>query len=267
MQALADFITSRQRLLVITGAGISTASGIPDYRDRDGAWKRPQPMTFQAFTASEAARRRYWARSLAGWPRFARARPNAAHQALATLQQRGRVQALVTQNVDGLHQAAGSTAVIDLHGRLDAVVCLGCARRSPRAAFQQALAAANPGWAGLPAGIAPDGDADLDELDFSGFRVPACAYCGGVLKPDVVFFGESVPRARVEAVHAHLQQSDGVLVVGSSLMVWSGLRFVRAAHAAGLPLAILNQGLTRADALASLKYEADIATTLAALAY
>ena len=260
---LADFLSTHQRLLVITGAGISTGSGIPDYRDRDGAWKRPPPMTFQTFTGSEAARRRYWARSLVGWPRFGMARPNAAHHLLATLQQRGRVQALVTQNVDGLHQAAGSTGVIDLHGRLDAIVCLGCGTRSARTDFQQALVAANPSWVDRPAGLAPDGDADLDEVDFSSFHVPACVRCGGLLKPDVVFFGESVPRQRVAAVQAHLDASDAVLVVGSSLMVWSGFRFLKAAAAAQRPIAILNRGVTRADDLAQLKCEDDIATALA----
>lgn len=264
MAGLAGFLAAHQRLLVITGAGISTASGIADYRDRDGAWKRPPPMTYQAFTGSEAARRRYWARSLLGWPRMARARPNPAHHLLAGLQQRGQVQALVTQNVDGLHQAAGSDAVIDLHGRLDAVVCLGCGARSARAQLQQVLEAANPGWLERPAGIAPDGDADLDEVDFSCFQVPACTHCAGVLKPDVVFFGESVPRTRVATVQAHLAAADSVLVVGSSLMVWSGFRFVKAAADAGLPIAILNRGLTRADGLATLTCDEDIASALAA---
>lgn len=264
-QTLPAFIAAHRRLLVITGAGISTASGIPDYRDRSGAWKRPQPMTWQAFTGSPAARRRYWARSLVGWQRFGQARPNASHHALAALQRQGQVQALVTQNVDGLHSAAGSVDVIDLHGRLDRIVCLQCGQGDGRPAFQQRLAAANPGWATLPAGLAPDGDADLDEIDFSGFQVPGCVHCGGMLKPDVVFFGESVPRQRVLAVQQHLSAADGVLVVGSSLMVWSGFRFVHAAAQAGLPLAILNQGTTRADDLATLKLEQDCAAALAFL--
>lgn len=263
--ALQDFIAAHHRIVLITGAGCSTGSGIPDYRDAGGAWKRPPPVNFQPFINQAATRRRYWARSLVGWPRFARARPNAVHQALAALQRSGRVQALVTQNVDGLHQAAGSTGVIDLHGRLDAVVCLGCGARGARAAFQQALVAANPAWADLPAGLAPDGDADLDEVDFSGFQVPACAHCGGLLKPDVVFFGESVPRARVETVHAHVAAADAVLVVGSSLMVWSGMRFVQTAAAAGLPLAAVNRGHTRADPLLQLKVDADCAAALAFL--
>ena len=264
-QTLPAFIAAHQHLLVITGAGISTASGIPDYRDRSGAWKRPQPMTWQAFTGEAAARRRYWARSLVGWQRFGQARANASHHALAALQRQGRIQALVTQNVDGLHSAAGSVDVIDLHGRLDRIVCLQCGQGDCRQAFQQQLVAANPGWVALPAGIAPDGDADLDEVDFSSFIVPGCLHCGGMLKPDVVFFGESVPRSRVEAVQAHLSAADGVLVVGSSLMVWSGFRFVHAAAQAGLPVAILNQGTTRADGLAGLKVERDCAQALAFL--
>lgn len=262
---LVDFISAHQRLLVITGAGCSTASGIPDYRDRDGAWKRPPPMTWQTFTAEPAARRRYWARSLVGWQRFGQARPNAVHHALTALQAQGRMQALVTQNVDGLHSAAGTDGVVDLHGRLDSLVCLHCRQVSSRAVFQQCLMAANPGWADLPAGLAPDGDADLDEVDFSTFQVPDCRHCGGLLKPDVVFFGESVPRQRVEAVHAHLAAADALLVVGSSLMVWSGFRFVRAAAEAGLPIAIVNHGVTRGDGLATLKHSGDVARALAFL--
>ena len=264
-EPLVDFIAAHQRLLVLTGAGCSTASGIPDYRDQAGAWKRPPPMTYQTFTGDPAARQRYWARSLVGWQRFGSAAPNAVHRALAALQGQGRVQCLVTQNVDGLHDAAGSTGVIDLHGRLDAITCLGCGRRGRRASFQQHLVAENPGWAQLPAGIAPDGDADLDAVDFSAFKVPGCVHCGGMLKPDVVFFGESVPRARVEAVQAHLDAADAVLVVGSSLMVWSGFRFVRAAAQAGLPIAIVNQGTTRADSLVTLKCAEDCSQALAFL--
>jgi NAD-dependent SIR2 family protein deacetylase len=263
--ALQQFIAHHRKIVLITGAGCSTGSGIPDYRDAGGAWKRPQPVTFQAFINEPATRRRYWARSLVGWPRFGRAAPNAVHHALVALQRSGRMQALVTQNVDGLHQAAGSEGVIDLHGRLDAIVCLGCGTRSARAAFQQALVAANPAWVELPAGLAPDGDADLDEVDFSRFQVPDCSQCGGLLKPDVVFFGESVPRQRVDTVHAHVAAADAVLVVGSSLMVWSGMRFVQAAAQAGLPVAAVNRGHTRADALLKLKVDDDCAAALAFL--
>ena len=261
--ALHEFLARHRRLFVLTGAGCSTPSGIPDYRDAEGGWKRVQPVTFQAFTGDAAIRRRYWARSLAGWPRFAAARANAAHQSLAAIEGDGRIEALVTQNVDGLHQQAGSHTVIDLHGRLDRIVCLGCGALSPRADFQHELVHRNPGWDRYAAGTAPDGDADLDGVDFAGFAVPACPRCGGMLKPDVVFYGESVPRARVEAAMAHLHGSDGMLVAGSSLMVYSGFRFARMAAEAGMPLAVLNLGRTRADGLATLKVHADCALALA----
>ena len=246
---LEDFITAHRRLFVLTGAGCSTGSGIPDYRDEQGAWKRTPPVTYQAFVGDGITRRRYWARSLVGWPRIAQAQPNAAHRALAALEAQGRCSQLLTQNVDGLHQAAGSRAVIDLHGRLDAVVCLGCGASSSRADVQRRLAEANPAWAGLAAGAAPDGDADLEDRDFATFQVPACDACGGMLKPDVVFFGENVPRTRVDAAMARLAQADGMLVVGSSLMVYSGLRFVHAAVRAQIPVAAVNLGRTRADDL------------------
>ena len=246
---LEDFIAAHRRLFVLTGAGCSTGSGIPDYRDEQGAWKRTPPVTYQAFVGDRITRRRYWARSLVGWPRIAQEQPNAAHRALAALEAQGRCSQLLTQNVDGLHQAAGSRAVIDLHGRLDAVVCLGCGASSSRADVQRRLAEANPAWAGLAAGAAPDGDADLEDRDFATFQVPACDACGGMLKPDVVFFGENVPRARVDAAMAGLAQADGMLVVGSSLMVYSGLRFVHAAVRAQIPVAAVNLGRTRADDL------------------
>lgn len=246
---LEDFIAAHRRLFVLTGAGCSTGSDIPDYRDEQGAWKRTPPVTYQAFVGDGITRRRYWARSLVGWPRIAQAQPNAAHRALAALEAQGRCSQLLTQNVDGLHQAAGSSAVIDLHGRLDAVVCLGCGASSSRADVQRRLAEANPAWAGLAAGAAPDGDADLEDRDFATFQVPACDACGGMLKPDVVFFGENVPRARVDAAMARLAQADGMLVVGSSLMVYSGLRFVHAAVRAQIPVAAVNLGRTRADDL------------------
>lgn len=261
---LAEFIADHPRLLLLTGAGCSTDSGIPDYRDADGQWKRTPPVDYRAFMADAAVRRRYWARSLVGWPRFGQARPNVTHRALAVLEADGRVELLLTQNVDGLHQRAGSCNVIDLHGRLDEVRCMGCEARSPRQALQQRLLDANPAWAALQATQAPDGDADL-EGDFSGFVVPDCTVCGGLLKPDVVFFGENVPRERVAAVHAHLQRADAVLVVGSSLMVYSGFRFVEAAARAGLPVAAVNLGRTRADALLSLKIEQPCAQALAFL--
>lgn len=260
--ALHRFVSAHAPLFVLTGAGCSTASGIPDYRDQAGAWKRPPPVSWQAFRGEHATRQRYWARSLIGWPRFALARPNATHLALALMEQVGRIQQLVTQNVDGLHQAAGSRRVIDLHGRLDQVVCMECGDLQPRAEFQQRLAATNPDWLQYQAATAPDGDADLDGHDFSGFSVPACVCCGGMQKPDVVFFGEGVPAERVADSYAALRRSSGVLVLGSSLMVRSGLRFVEQAVADGKPVAAVNLGRTRADPLLSLKVETDCATAL-----
>lgn len=263
--SLRAFIEGHSRLFVITGAGVSTDSGIPDYRDRNGEWKRTPPVSFQAFTGDGITRRRYWARSLVGWSHFRRARPNAVHRALAVLEARGKVELLLTQNVDGLHQQAGSQRVIDLHGRLDSVRCLHCEARAPREDLQRELLARNPHWAKFDAGIAPDGDADLDSQDFSHFDVPDCATCGGMLKPDVVFFGESVPRERVVDANRHLAQADAVLVVGSSLMVYSGFRFAHAASKAGLPIAAVNLGRTRADDLLSLKIESPGAEALAFL--
>ena len=263
---LVDFATRHPRLFVLTGAGCSTESGIPDYRDVRGEWKRPSPVTFQAFTGEDATRRRYWARSLVGFPTMAHARPGAAHRALAGLEAAGRVELLLTQNVDGLHEAAGSRRAIDLHGRIDTIRCLGCEARTPRTLFQAELRRRNPRWADLEARAAPDGDADLDGLDFSGFDVPDCPICGGMLKPDVVFFGESVPRQRIADAFAALEAADAVLVAGSSLMVYSGFRFVQAAAKAAKPIAAVNLGRTRADDLFDLKVEQPVGETLAALA-
>lgn len=253
---------AQRRWLVLTGAGCSTGSGIPDYRDLDGRWKRPQPVTLQAFMGSAATRQRYWARSLLGWRLMARAEPGVAHLALARLERLGHVHCLVTQNVDGLHGAAGSRQVIDLHGRIDGVRCMDCGAPLPRAVLQRQLLARNPGWAELGAAAAPDGDADLDGRDFSTFEVPACGQCGGILKPDVVFYGEGVPRPRVEAVRAALGEADGLLVVGSSLMVYSGLRFVHEAAAQGKSIVAINQGRMRAEDMLRLKVEQDCGASL-----
>src|SRR5262249_8535188 len=233
VNGLDEFIRRHPKLFVLTGAGCSTDSGIPDYRDGSGERKRSRPAMFSAFAADLHTRQRYWARSAIGWRRFGHARPNDAHRALARLEHQGRTQMLVTQNVDGLHQSAGSNAVIDLHGRMDRVRCLGCERRSERERFQSRLLELNPRWAALDARDAPDGDADLEGQDFNGFRIPACEHCGGLLKPDVVFFGESVPRERVAAAMEAVKRADAMLVVGSSLMVYSGYRFAQAAHTAG----------------------------------
>jgi NAD-dependent SIR2 family protein deacetylase len=261
--SLSDFIARYGRLFVLTGAGCSTDSGIPDYRDGNGDWKRSQPVNFQAFMGSDAVRRRYWARSLVGWQRFRRAEPNGAHAALARLQQQGRLQQLVTQNVDGLHQAAGSVNVIDLHGRLDRVRCMECDSLVPREELQEELLACNPEWRGVQGLPAPDGDADLAGLPFDEFIVPACSRCDGVLKPDVVFFGERVPRLRVEESMRQLERADAVLVAGSSLMVYSGYRFVQAAAQSGKPIAAVNLGRTRADELLTLKVSEPCALALA----
>ncbi len=262
---LRDFILGHRRLFVLTGAGCSTDSGIPDYRDADGAWKRKPPVMFRAFMDDLATRKRYWARSLIGWRHFRHAAPNEAHRALARLEQRGRIELLVTQNVDGLHQAAGSQAVVDLHGRVDRIRCMRCEVRSPRSTMQAALLSRNPGWETLDARIAPDGDADLESVDFSAFEVPDCPHCGGILKPDVVFFGESVPHERVEAAMAALARCDAMLIVGSSLMVYSGYRFAHAAAERGKSIAAVNLGRTRADDLLTLKVAQPCSAALAGL--
>ncbi len=266
LQPLIDFVAQHPRLLVITGAGCSTAAGIPDYRDENGAWKQREPMRYQVYTGDPLARRRYWARSMLGWRTMAGALPTTAHHALAQLERVGRIVQLVTQNVDGLHQAAGSQSVVDLHGRIDTVCCLGCGARSPRRALQEELMARNPNWLGLDARSLPDGDADLDGLDFAAFEVPDCPNCGGLLKPDVVFFGESVPRDRVAAVREALVQADAVLVAGSSLMVYSGYRFVEEAVTTGKPVVALNRGRTRADPVLALKVEHEVGMALEGLA-
>lgn len=262
--ALRGWLDRAGRVFVITGAGVSTASGIPDYRDADGEWKRTPPVTYQAFVGDAATYRRYWARSFVGWPMFSKAQPSAAHRALAAWPGIDRISGLITQNVDGLHQRAGSANVIDLHGRLDRVVCLSCGAEQTRDALQAAMSRTNADWRSNEASAAPDGDADIDLAAVARFAPPHCAVCDGLLKPDVVFFGENVPRARYAQALAALDAADALLAVGSSLMVYSGFRFARMAHERGLPVAILNRGRTRADALASLKLEADCGETLAA---
>jgi len=261
--ALARFVDRHPRLLVLTGAGCSTPSGIPDYRDADGSWKHRKPMSFAEFSGSPAARRRYWAGSLRGWPAVRDAGPNPAHRALTVLERQGRVVRVVTQNVDGLHQRAGSRRVIDLHGRLDVVECLSCGARLRREDVQALLCDWNPGFEGK-GGARPDGDASVGTA-LDGFRVPDCPECGGVLKPAVVFFGEGVPRPRVDECMAGLCAADALLVVGSSLMVYSGYRFVLAARERGTPVAVVNLGRTRADAQLTLKVAADCARVLPAL--
>jgi NAD-dependent SIR2 family protein deacetylase len=261
---LSHFIANAKRLVVLTGAGCSTESGIPDYRSPGGAWTRHKPIYFSAFVRSAEVRRFYWARSYRGWPRFDKARPNAAHRALAQLEAHGRVHQLITQNVDDLHQEAGSRAVVQLHGRNRIVVCLDCGGEFPREAMQERLAELNAEWLAAArwdhlhadeADFAPDGDAEVAHDVVGGFRVPECHRCGGVLKPAVVFFGESVPRDKVTYAMGRVDEADALLVVGSSLTVWSGFRFARRAAERGLPIAIVNIGPTRADDLASMKIE------------
>ena len=250
-------------VLVLTGAGISTDSGIPDYRGPTGASRRYAPMTYQTFVGDAAARRRYWARSHLGWQQIARAEPNRGHYAVAELQRAGVVDAVITQNVDGLHQAAGSTDVVELHGGLDRTVCLDCGDRRPRLELAERLAAMNAGLVMRARAINPDGDVELPEDELDGFAMAACELCGGeLLKPDVVFFGESVPPERVRQSFDLVDAARALLVLGSSLTVFSGFRFVRAAHRRGIPIAIVNQGATRADDLADIRIDAPIATVL-----
>ena len=262
---LQHFLDRHERLFILTGAGCSTRSGIPDYRDAEGQWKRAHPVTYQAFMGDEKTRRRYWARSLIGWRLVRQAEPNDAHRALAELEAAGRSELLLTQNVDRLHQAAGSERVIDLHGRIDLVRCMDCEQRSPRVELQDELGRLNPDWLDLDATEAPDGDADLERADFSSFVIPPCPRCGGVLKPDVVFFGENVPRDRVDAAFGHLDKADAMLIVGSSLMVYSGFRFVQMAARAGIPIAAVNLGRTRADEMLAFKVEEACETALSFL--
>ncbi|MFE0729445.1 NAD-dependent protein deacetylase [Streptomyces antibioticus] len=234
-------------LLVLSGAGISTESGIPDYRGEGGSLSRHTPMTYQDFTASARARRRYWARSHLGWRTFGRALPNAGHRAVAAFGRHGLLSGVITQNVDGLHQTAGSEDVVELHGSLARVVCLTCGTFTPRRELARRLEEANAGFDPVAAEINPDGDADLTDEQIGDFHVVPCAMCGGILKPDVVFFGETVPPQRVEHCRGLVREAASVLVLGSSLTVMSGLRFVRQAAEAGTPVLIVNRDPTRGD--------------------
>ncbi|WP_345700497.1 NAD-dependent protein deacetylase [Kitasatospora terrestris] len=252
---------------VLSGAGLSTESGIPDYRGATGRHRRHRPMTFQEFTAGEEARRRYWARSHVGWRTITGARPNAGHHAVEALRRTGHVSAVITQNVDGLHRAAGTADAVELHGGLDRVLCLGCGRTSTRERLDARLHELN-GTPGRAEGVRvnPDGDVELPDELVAGFRVAPCEACGGVLKPDVVFFGENVPKPRVEHCYRLVEAASGLLVLGSSLTVMSGLRFVRYAAKAGKPVVIVNQGPTRGDGLATATVDLPLGPTLTALA-
>lgn len=255
-------LMAQGRVVVLSGAGLSTDSGIPDYRGPSGALRRQTPMTYQAFTGDPLARRRYWARSHLGWRHVARARPNPGHQAVAELERRGLLTGLVTQNVDGLHQAGGARAVVELHGSLNRVVCLGCHGLSSREELDDRLRRANPGFDAHVQAINPDGDADVADSALEGFRTVGCTVCGGLLKPDVVFFGETVPRPRVDRCFALVEASALLLVLGSSLTVMSGYRFVLHAAKQGIPVVIVNQGATRGDSRATLTIDAPLGRVL-----
>ena len=269
LEQLTHFLAS-QRTLVLSGAGISTESGIPDYRSPERLKRPRSPMRFQEFVKSPAARQRYWARSVVGWPRVEKAQPNDGHKALVGLKS---ITGILTQNVDGLHQKAGSLEVLELHGRLRSVICLNCSHSEKRERLQRRMLHQNPDFEhfihigqALPVGIAPDGDADLPQDLIDDFQIPECLRCGGVLKPDVVFFGENVPKARVERAWQMLNEAEALLVVGSSLTVFSGYRFVAKAKQEGKPVAIINRGETRGDKDAELKLDAPLGATLSALA-
>ncbi|OKJ16882.1 NAD-dependent protein deacetylase [Kitasatospora sp. CB01950] len=272
MTAHEDGLPALVRLLagggvaVLSGAGLSTESGIPDYRGPDGIRRHRAPMTYQEFLAGEPARRRYWARSHAGRAVIAGARPNVGHLAVARLRAAGPLSAVITQNVDGLHRAAGTADAVELHGGLDRVICLGCAAVSPRAELDERLAVLNPAFRDAGSRLNPDGDVELPEDLVASFVVADCTRCGGVLKPDVVFFGESVPKDRVELCYRLVDEARALLVLGSSLTVMSGLRFVRHTAKSGKPVAIVNRGTTRADALAALRLDRPLGETLTALA-
>ncbi|MEU0343741.1 NAD-dependent protein deacetylase [Streptomyces bobili] len=265
LEPVVDALTTGG-VLVLSGAGISTESGIPDYRGEGGSLSRHTPMTYQDFTASVQARRRYWARSHLGWRTFGRARPNAGHRAVAAFGRHSLLSGVITQNVDGLHDAAGSEGVIDLHGSLARVVCLSCGAFTPRRELARRLTRANAGYEPVAAGINPDGDADLTDEQVEDFRVVSCTVCDGILKPDVVFFGEAVPPPRVERCRELVREASSLLVLGSSLTVMSGLRFVRQAAQTGKPVLIVNRDPTRGDPHAVTRVALPLGTALTMVA-
>jgi NAD-dependent SIR2 family protein deacetylase len=248
LQQLQDFLVDKRNLVVLSGAGISVGSGIPTYRDKAGNWKRSDPIQHQDFMSRKSARQRYWLRSYSGWPAVASAVPSPSHHAIAELERREFVKMVVTQNVDRLHQQAGSRNVIDLHGRLDEVICMHCHRVIPRHALQPKLKLLNPFFS-QQGEMAPDGDADVAEDSVSSVEVPPCEDCDGILKPNVVFFGDNVDKSIVQHVYDGIDDSDGMLIVGTSLKVFSGYRFCRYAAKQGKPIASINPGLSRGDDL------------------
>ena len=263
---LQQFIERHPSLFVITGAGISRASGIPAYRDAVGNWMTNIPIQHGDFLQQPAIRQRYWARSFGGWPHVGNAKPNGAHRALARIESDGFVNTLVTQNVDHLHQKAGHKKVIDLHGRLDQVVCMDCGAITPRDEIQHWLWQHNPHMDDIKIEMAPDGDAHVADELVSKVQVPACFRCDGLLKPNVVFYGGSVGKEIVNYLYTKLAEADAVLVVGTSLMVYSSFRFCKFAADHAIPIAAINQGLTRADGLLTLKVSEDCGSVLSMLA-
>ncbi len=264
VEALAVLMRGKLTV-VLSGAGLSTESGIPDYRGPSAVARRTRPIYYREFVGNEVLRARYWARSAVGWPRVSAALPNPGHRAIARMEHAGAVSGVITQNVDRLHQAAGSSNLLELHGALAEVVCLSCGAREHRQALQERILALNPGWADGPfraAASAPDGDAQIDVPPDGSFRVPACLRCGGMLKPDVIFFGENVPRSRVERARLMLHEAEALLVVGSSLAVYSGYRFVAQASQDSKPVAIINLGPSRGDPLADIRIEARLGEAL-----
>ena len=266
---MQEFIHRHPKLVVITGAGISTQSGIPSYRNASGTWQRREAIQHQDFLSQSLTRQRYWARSILGWEVVAKAQPNPSHRHLAQWEADGRIIQLVTQNVDGLHRAAGSNNVLELHGRLDRVRCLTCHSYSDRSVIQTQLIQLNPALWHYAQNhhhqAGPDGDAAIDDWPSTDTVCPLCPKCRGTIMPDVVFYGGTVPKARVELVYRNLEQADALLIIGSSLMVFSAYRFCKQAKHIGLPLAVINQGFTRADNLLDCKLEMDCAEALAQL--
>ncbi|XP_056607606.1 NAD-dependent protein lipoamidase sirtuin-4, mitochondrial [Triplophysa dalaica] len=268
MEQVQAIVSQSSRLFVISGAGLSTESGIPDYRSEGvGLYARTdrRPMQHSEFVRSAKARQRYWARNYVGWPQFSSHFPNSSHVALKYWEDKGKLHWLVTQNVDALHSKAGSQRLTELHGCSHRVVCLGCGSLSRRAELQKRFAALNPAWAVSAGAVAPDGDVFLEDEQVMNFRVPACDGCGGILKPEVTFFGDVVNRDTVQFVHTKLAESDAVLVTGSSLQVYSGYRFLLAASERKLPIAIVNIGPTRADHLADVRLSARCGEVLPAI--
>ncbi|MFO0650322.1 MAG: NAD-dependent protein deacetylase [Polyangiales bacterium] len=264
MRELKALLSGRP-VVALTGAGVSTDSGIPDYRGPDGVMRHAPPVQYQDFVRSEARRKRYWARSVVGWPRFSRAAPNEAHRALAAMEARGALRGVITQNVDGLHGAAGSARVIELHGALSRVRCLACGAVESRDSLQNRLIALNPWVTRVHADVAPDGDSEVAREVEARFVVAPCETCGGMLKPDVVFFGENVPKPVVDDAWRLFDEAAVLLVLGTSLTVFSGYRFVLRAAERGVDVAIINRGATRGDEVARVKLDAGVADALAAL--